>query len=385
MLLPPKDGKRDPWAGHDTADYANSVGDDDDRIEPELDRQTDYNAPPRDDGDDSYDMHEQGPGDDEDEFAADDDAMVDVGDDEDYEEFDFNDEFEQMMGNTNRFESIEINELRKRAGLPQVTEDEIPFDVGPEDDIVNNRRGKKIVTKAHVMAAGGVFKGNGDEYTGGPGTSTRKDSSDQVEIRVSKGFPNMKEWWKEDPKDIMSMVYWQKNQLPPSDPEKFAANWEKVKANLTKKFGAAPEVAESTDSQDETVPFEFNDEKAYYLVADEIGDRISFGMHDEILVPEQYVDGIIMILDTHGFEQGKDFSIAGMEEDLQNGYNDRESVDDEFDLRFPAGATSSPSSELGPAGAKHGDNPMRTPMASVHQDEDEIYESFKHAYRRFRK
>ena len=52
MLVPPKGSESDAWSGHDTADYANSVGDDDDRIEPELDRQTDFNAPPRDDGDD---------------------------------------------------------------------------------------------------------------------------------------------------------------------------------------------------------------------------------------------------------------------------------------------------------------------------------------------
>jgi len=308
-------------------------------------------------------LDEQGPGDDEDEFAADDDAMVDVGDDEDYEEFDFNDEFEQMMGNTNRFEAIEINELRKRAGLAE----------------------KTIVTKDDIAAAGGEVVGHKDEVTGGPGTSTRHDGSDQVRISVAKGFPNMKQWWKEDPKDIMSMVYWQKNQLPPSDEEAFARNWEKVKANLTKKFGAAPEVAESTDNKDDYDFFNFDDEKAYYLVADEIGDQIIFGMQNEVGVPEQYTDKIVALLTDHGFEQGRAYEFAGMEEDLQNGYNDRESVDDEFDLRFPAGATSSPARELGPAGAKHGDNPMRTPMASVDKDEDYIYESFKHAYRRFRK
>ena len=308
--------------------------------------------------------------------------MVDVGDDEDYEEFDFDDEFDKMMGNTYRFDEediVEMQHLRKMAGLSEAPE----FEVGPEDDVVNNRRGKKIVTKAHIVAAGGVFKGSADEYTGGPGTSTRHDGSDQVRISVAKGFPRFDKWWEEDPKDIMGMIYWQKDQLPPEG-EAFDRNWEKVKANLTKKYGAGP-VEESTDSQDDYVAFEFDDEKAYYLVADECGEMMEFGMHDEVLIPDQWVDQVIALLTDHGYENGNGYRIAGMDEDLQNGYNDQHSVDHEYDDRFPKGATSSPARELGPAGAKHGDNPMRTPMASVDKEEDDIYESYKKSYRRFRK
>jgi hypothetical protein len=114
--------EQDPWAGHDTSDYANSVGDIDDRIEPELDRQTDFDAPSRYDGDDSYDMNEE---------PNDDERIIDVGDDEDYETYDFDDEFEQMLGGSSDMPGAEIqggmyemNDLRRLAGLAEVMEEE---------------------------------------------------------------------------------------------------------------------------------------------------------------------------------------------------------------------------------------------------------------------
>lgn len=65
-----------------------------------------------------------------------DDSMIDVGDEEDHEEFDFEDEFEREMGNTNRFESVvEMNELRKLAGMEPVVEEEaeeVVAEEGPE-------------------------------------------------------------------------------------------------------------------------------------------------------------------------------------------------------------------------------------------------------------
>lgn len=374
FLIPPKDAKYD--AEVEEEDYE----DDDWKMQGGEDGLGPDGHGYDRDMSDTTPFSEQGPGD---EFGVE-DELVDVGDDEDYEEFDFDAEFDQMMGNTYRFDEkdvMEMNELRKSAGLPVKEAEDIPFEVGAEDDIVNNRRGKKIVTQAHIDAAGGEFRGPSSEYTGGPGTSTGHRGGDEVVITRMKTFPKMSEWWKEDPKDIMSMIYWQKDQLPPSDPEKFAANWEKVKANLTKKFGAGP-VEESTDSEDDYVAFEFDDEKAYYLVADECGEMMEFGMRDECLIPDQWVDQVIALLTDHGFENGKEYSVAGMEEDLQNGYNDRAMTDG--DDYFPQGATSSPARELGPAGAKHGDNPMRTPMASVDKEE-EVYESYKQAYRRFRK
>jgi len=108
--------QRDPEADYNADDYYG-----DDRVEPELDRQTDFNAPPRDDGDDSYDMNEE---------PNDDERIIDVGDDEDYETYDFDDEFEQMLGGSSDMPGAEyngmyeMNDLRRLAGLEKVMEEE---------------------------------------------------------------------------------------------------------------------------------------------------------------------------------------------------------------------------------------------------------------------
>ena len=102
----------------------------DDRSEPELDRQTDFNAPSRYDGDDSYDMYEE-----PDDEA---DRIIDVGDDEDYETYDFDDEFETMLGGSSDMPDsfgagsmYEMNELRRRAGLAEVAEEEELEEIAP--------------------------------------------------------------------------------------------------------------------------------------------------------------------------------------------------------------------------------------------------------------
>ena len=48
---------------------------------------------------------------------------------------------------------------------------------------------------------------------------------------------NLSKWWKYDKKEIMSQIYWFKDQLPPFDPEKYEAAWEQIKANLTEQYG----------------------------------------------------------------------------------------------------------------------------------------------------
>jgi hypothetical protein len=54
---------------------------------------------------------------------------------------------------------------------------------------------------------------------------------------VSTGMPNMKEWWNEDPKDVMSFVYWLKGQVPPAG-ESWAAAWESLAQQLEKRHPA---------------------------------------------------------------------------------------------------------------------------------------------------
>ena len=52
---------------------------------------------------------------------------------------------------------------------------------------------------------------------------------------VSADMPNMKEWWNEDPEDIMGFVYWTKGQIPPTDPMKRAAAWDRLAQQLEKR------------------------------------------------------------------------------------------------------------------------------------------------------
>ena len=66
-----------------------------------------------------------------------------------------------------------------------------------------------------------------------------KEQSDEM------GFPNMEEWWTEDPDKIMGFVYWLKGQLPPSDPEKKASAWENLKQQLEKKHPSSGAVQEA--------------------------------------------------------------------------------------------------------------------------------------------
>lgn len=56
-------------------------------------------------------------------------------------------------------------------------------------------------------------------------------------IKEAGEFPNLKQWWKEDPKQIMRHVYWLQGQIPPSG-AKFDKAWEQIKSQLSKKYPA---------------------------------------------------------------------------------------------------------------------------------------------------
>jgi hypothetical protein len=317
FLAPPKDVEH----GH----YEDEGEDDDDwdmRDAPELDRQTNFDAPSRYDGDDSYDMYEQGP---EDEFDVDPDAMVDVGDDEDYEVFDFEDEFDAMMGNTTRFESVED---RKAAGLAPIEEAKPDFldlddDGDTEEDMKDAAEDKEKVEE-----------GEGDTCS-----RCRKGKMERGETFFG-------------PAERCNHCNYQR-QLSESAPH----------------------------GSDEYEFFSFDDDKAYFLVADEIGDRIIFGMNNEVGVPEQYVDGIVALLKDHGFEAGQGYKPAGMEENLQNGYGEHEYAD-AYDDYFPLGSHQTPSDDLGPTASGYGDNAMDNKMRS--KDAEDVYESMRQKYRRYR-
>ncbi len=62
----------------------------------------------------------------------------------------------------------------------------------------------------------------------GDGTSTTK--------KYKPPLMSFKNWQDKDPKEVMSLAYWLKRQLPPSDPEAYASNWENLKAQLEVKY-----------------------------------------------------------------------------------------------------------------------------------------------------
>lgn len=47
---------------------------------------------------------------------------------------------------------------------------------------------------------------------------------------------DVQQWYKEDPKKIMSKVYWYKGQLPPSDPKQYEEAWQNIKKQLQAKY-----------------------------------------------------------------------------------------------------------------------------------------------------
>ena len=48
---------------------------------------------------------------------------------------------------------------------------------------------------------------------------------------------HLNRWWEYDKKEIMSYVYWMKDQIPPMDKDSYEESWEKVKSILTEQHG----------------------------------------------------------------------------------------------------------------------------------------------------
>jgi hypothetical protein len=51
-------------------------------------------------------------------------------------------------------------------------------------------------------------------------------------------FPNMKEWWSEDPQEVMSFVFWLQRQVPPTDKDKRQKALKSLAAQLDKRHKA---------------------------------------------------------------------------------------------------------------------------------------------------
>src|SRR5210317_917956 len=52
---------------------------------------------------------------------------------------------------------------------------------------------------------------------------------------VNENFPNMKQWWKEDKKDVMRFIYFLQRQTPPSSKDKYEKAWIDLVKQLQKK------------------------------------------------------------------------------------------------------------------------------------------------------
>lgn len=57
-------------------------------------------------------------------------------------------------------------------------------------------------------------------------------------LNEASDFPNIKKWWKEDKKKIMTFVYWQQRQIPPSNKSAYDRNWRLIVKHLHKQFPA---------------------------------------------------------------------------------------------------------------------------------------------------
>ena len=61
---------------------------------------------------------------------------------------------------------------------------------------------------------------------------------DVMDESVNENFPNMKKWWKEDKKDVMSFIYYLQRQLPPNNKDKYEKAWVSIAKQLQKKTPA---------------------------------------------------------------------------------------------------------------------------------------------------
>lgn len=140
-------------------------------------------------------------------------------------------------------------------------------------------------------------------------------------------------------------------------------------------------MSEEGDGQSCCVVSLYDNERVYYALADKYGAELDFGDSDyQVMVPGD-AEELSAYLAGFGFKAGQDFEVESqVEEDMNNGYYDQRTHN--ADDYFPTGATSNVTKDRGPAGAKHGDNPMST-RAKVKENRA-IYESMRQAYRRHR-
>ncbi len=69
-------------------------------------------------------------------------------------------------------------------------------------------------------------------------------------------------WWEYEPDEVMADIYWQRRQIPPTDPEERELQWQSIKSQLEKKYpppkGLAGETYEKTLEDYKNNPGWFN-------------------------------------------------------------------------------------------------------------------------------
>jgi hypothetical protein len=384
LLLAPRD-KAGPEVDDGWDNSGNvSVRSGDDRIEPELDRQTDFDAPPRDDGDDSYDMNEA-PGKSLDDYFGDVQAMTSkltgissasdtnsdwgVGDyvvptwdgaNEHGEPLKVTGVYGDQVrvvddyGNSELMSPEDLRLAPTESLGEEPNDDDRIIDVGDDEDYEDYSN----------------FDSEFEDMLGG--------SSDMPETGYNAGMYEMNDLRRlAGLEELVEEACEEIDEIAP------------VVAAVARGAGAAVanKAVDSLTSEDaggaDVVAYDISDEKAYYVMQDVLGAELDFGQEDEVLVPSARNDQVLAALGQQGLEKGVAFNVAGeqYEDDLQNGYNDR-SFSDGQDY-FPKGATSQPATDLGPTAGDMGDNPMSNKMRSI--EKDDVYESMKLAYRRHRK
>ena len=66
---------------------------------------------------------------------------------------------------------------------------------------------------------------------------------------LDESFPNMKQWWKEDKKEIMTFIYFLQRQLPPSSKDKYDKAWKSILTQLQKRTPAPKAIYQKLTSE----------------------------------------------------------------------------------------------------------------------------------------
>jgi hypothetical protein len=80
---------------------------------------------------------------------------------------------------------------------------------------------------------------------------------------LDESFPNMKQWWKEDKKEVMSFIYFLQRQLPPSSKDKYEKAWKDIVVQLQKRTPAPKSIYQKLINEGRPIPMDTPNELVY--------------------------------------------------------------------------------------------------------------------------